>query len=151
MPANTSVLNQLVISSFMSKATRYVCPDFSEVAEREMLKSNLSAVSNTLRLVRSETSSGRVNARETVEIDTPAALATSRMPALSMSAPLRLAASPPRPSWTHDGDDAPLDTDSIILRTLSKTNQHSCNPYESKFHTDHAANAHTSSKTGYNA
>ena len=59
MPANTSVLNQLVISSFMSKATRYVCPDFSEVAEREMLKSNLSAVSNTLRLVRSETSSGR--------------------------------------------------------------------------------------------
>ena len=88
IPANTSVLNQLVISSFISIATRYDWPDFSDVAEREMLKSSLSAVSSTLRRVRSDTSSGRVNARDTVEIDTPAALATSRMPALSISQPL---------------------------------------------------------------
>ena len=88
MPANTSVLNQLVISSFISIATRYDWPDFSDVAEREMLKSSLSAVSSTLRRVRSDTSSGRLNARDTVEIDTPAALATSRMPALSISQPL---------------------------------------------------------------
>ena len=53
-----------------------------------MLKSSLSAVSSTLRRVRSDTISGRVNARDTVEIDTPAALATSRMPALSISQPL---------------------------------------------------------------
>ena len=36
-----------------------------------MLKSSLSAVSSTLRRVRSDTSSGRVNARDTVEIDIP--------------------------------------------------------------------------------
>ena len=83
-PANTWVLNQLVMSSFISSATRYVWPDFSAVAEREMLKSRRSAVSSTLLRVFSETRSGRVKARDTVEIDTPAASATSRIPALSM-------------------------------------------------------------------
>ena len=77
MPANVWVLNQLVISSFISIATRLVRPDLSAVAEREMLKSSLSAMSSTLRRVFADTSSGRVNARDTVEMETPAALATS--------------------------------------------------------------------------
>ena len=86
-PAKTWVLNQLVTSSFISSATRNVCPDLSAVAEREMLKSSIDAASMTRSRVFSETSSGRVNARETVEIDTPAICATSRMPFLCTIAP----------------------------------------------------------------
>ena len=48
MPAKIWVLNQLVISSFMSSATRNVCPDFRAAAEREMLKSSWSAACSTL-------------------------------------------------------------------------------------------------------
>ena len=53
-----------------------------------MLKSSLSAALSTFRRVFSDTSSGRVKARETVEMDTPATLATSRMPAFAIPAPL---------------------------------------------------------------
>ena len=85
MPANTSALNQLVMPSLMSSATRYVCPDLSAIAEREMLKSSLFAAAITLSRVACETSCGLVNARETVEMETPASRATSRIPALCIS------------------------------------------------------------------
>ena len=84
MPAKIWVLNQLVISSFMSSATRNVCPDFRAAAEREMLKSSWSAACSTLCRVFSDTTSGWANARDTVDMETPAAFATSRIPALFM-------------------------------------------------------------------
>ena len=52
-------------------------PDFSAAAERDSEKLSSLAVSSTRLRVFAETRSGRVNERETVEMETPAALATS--------------------------------------------------------------------------
>ena len=70
-------LNQVFKWPLMRTATRKDWPDFRAVADREIEKFNCFAIDRTLERVRSETSSGHVNDRETVDTDTFACLATS--------------------------------------------------------------------------
>ena len=72
-------LNHSRMWSLISSATRRARPDLSTMAEREMEKFMSSAMRRTLVRVAFDTSSGRVNARDTVEADTPACSATSLM------------------------------------------------------------------------
>ena len=61
----------------MSSATRMARPVLSAAAERDVEKLSSSAMRSTFSRVAADTSSGRVNDRETVEMETWAALATS--------------------------------------------------------------------------
>ena len=73
----TEAENQLLIWSLTSSAMRRDCPVFSAAAEREMEKFSSSATASTFARVLGDTRSGRVNERETVEMETFARLATS--------------------------------------------------------------------------
>lgn len=73
----TDALNHSRRWSLTSSAMRSARPVFSATAEREVEKLSSSAIRSTFSRVAFETSSGRVKERDTVEIDTLAARATS--------------------------------------------------------------------------
>ena len=73
----TEAVNHRRIWPLISTAMRRARPDFSAAAERDSEKLSLSATPSTRSRVLAETRSGRVNDLDTVEMDTPAALATS--------------------------------------------------------------------------
>ena len=67
------------------RAMRRDCPVFNAAAEREMEKFSSSAMASTFFRVLEDTRSGRVNERETVEMETFARLATSWIVAVVIS------------------------------------------------------------------
>ena len=69
--------NHVVTGVLSSSAIRKLCPDLSAIDDLEMEKLSSEAACNTLFRVFSETSSGRVKARETVDAETFARIATS--------------------------------------------------------------------------
>ena len=73
----TDAANQLLMWLLTSSAMRNDWPVFSAAAEREIEKFSSSAMDSTFERVFGDTRSGRVNERETVEMDTFARLATS--------------------------------------------------------------------------
>ena len=67
----------IVTGALSSRAIRNERPDWNTVADRDTAKLSSSAIARTFLRVFSETRSGLVNARETVDTDTCALSATS--------------------------------------------------------------------------